>query len=73
MGSTAASATFHAYGQLIRTPSIHPLIRTPSLHPHASERKTGREDGGSKWILEPIWKYRNETTKQPLQFLESNG
>ncbi|CAI5454000.1 unnamed protein product [Caenorhabditis angaria] len=26
MGSTGASATFHAYGDLIRTPSIHPLI-----------------------------------------------
>uniref|UniRef100_A0A1I7WLK7 Uncharacterized protein n=1 Tax=Heterorhabditis bacteriophora TaxID=37862 RepID=A0A1I7WLK7_HETBA len=43
MGSTAASATFHAYGQLIRTPSIHPLIKSPSVHPNLSEKKSNRE------------------------------
>ncbi|KAF1748349.1 hypothetical protein GCK72_024816 [Caenorhabditis remanei] len=31
MGSTGASATYHAYGDLIRTPSIHPLIRSCSI------------------------------------------
>lgn len=30
MGSTGASATYHAYGDLIRTPSIHPLISSRS-------------------------------------------
>lgn len=49
MGSTAASATFHAYGQLIGggSPAIHPLIRSASIHPSEKKRsdRNGTEGG----------------------------
>ncbi|CAD6189167.1 unnamed protein product [Caenorhabditis auriculariae] len=45
MGSTGASATYHAYGELIRTASIHPLIRSCSIkHNNLCDKRSRQLD-----------------------------